>query len=74
LQHQPTSLPAAEIVFVQKPGVRIRSEPNKRARVVGAATRGQQFTVKRRAGPWVQIDTGNGEGWIGARMLGPQSP
>ena len=74
LQDQAASLPATEVVFVQKPGVKIRSEPNKRSRVVGSTTKGQQFTVKRRAGHWVQIDTGNGQGWIGARLLGSQSP
>jgi cytoskeletal protein RodZ len=74
LQDQAASLPAAEVVFVQRPRVKIRSAPNAHAKVLGSATKGQQFTVTRRAGRWVQIDTGNGRGWISASLLGSQSP
>ena len=61
-------------MFVQKPSVKIRSEPGRRGRVVGSASKGQQFKVVGRAGSWVQVEGDGRKGWIGGRMLGPQSP
>ena len=74
LTDQPASLPADEVAFVQKPRVNIRSEPSQRGRVVGSATKGQQFKVVRRVGTWTQVEGGGATGWIGGRLLGPQSP
>ena len=74
LQNQPASLPAQESVFVQKPRVNIRSEPGRRGRVVGSASKGQQFKVVGRSGSWVQVEGDGRKGWIGGRMVGPQSP
>ena len=70
MQQQPASLPKEGMVFVQKPGVRIRSEPNRRGRVIGSATKGDQFKVVGRSGSWVQVEGDAGSGWIGSRMLG----
>ena len=61
-------------MFVQKPRVNIRSEPSRRGRVVGSATMGQQFKVVGRSGSWVQVEGDGGKGWVGGRLLGPQSP
>jgi outer membrane biosynthesis protein TonB len=74
MQDQPASLPKDEIVYVQKPRVNIRSEPGKKGKVVGSATKGSQFKVVRRDGGWVQIEGDSGAGWIGSRLLGPQAP
>jgi len=74
LTNQPASLPAEESVFVQKPRVNIRAEPDRRGRVVGSASKGQQFKVVGRSGTWVQVEGDGRKGWIGGRMLGPQSP
>ena len=74
MQQQPASLPKEGVVFVQKPGVRIRSEPNRRGRVIGSATKGDQFKVVGRSGSWVQVEGDAGSGWIGSRMLGSESP
>ena len=74
LRNQPASLPAADVVFVQKPGVNIRAEPRRRARVVGSASKGQQFKVVGRTGSWVHVEGDGRKGWIGSRMVGPQSP
>ncbi len=73
MSDQPTSLPN-DIVFVQKPGVNIRSEPSRAGRIVGSAPKGQQFKVIRRAGSWVQVEGDATTGWIGGRLLGPQKP
>ena len=72
--NQAASLPKDELVFVQKPRVNIRSEPGKRGRVVGSATKGSQFKVVRRTGSWVQVEGDAGTGWIGGRLLGPEAP
>jgi hypothetical protein len=73
LREQPTSLPGEDIVFVQKPRVNIRSEPSINGRVVGSASKGQQFKAVRRAGNWVQVE-GDTTGWISGRLLGPEKP
>ncbi len=73
MSDQPTSLPN-DIVFVQKPGVNIRSEPSRAGRIVGSASKGRQFKVIRRAGSWVQVEGDATTGWIGGRLLGPQKP
>jgi uncharacterized protein YgiM (DUF1202 family) len=74
LQHQPASLPKEDVVFVQKPGVRMRSEPGRHGKVIGSPAKGSQFKIVGRAGSWVQVESDTGRGWIGGRMLGPQSP
>ena len=74
MRDQSASLPAAEVAFVLRPRVNIRTEPNARAKVVGRVLRGEKVTVIRRSGRWVQVDTGNGQGWIAASLLGPQAP
>ena len=61
-------------MFVQKPRVNIRSEPSRRGRVVGSTTMGQQFKVVGRSGSWVQVEGDGGKGWVGGRLLAPQSP
>ena len=74
LQQQPASLPKEDVVFVQKPGVRMRSEPGRHGKVIGTPAKGSQFKIVGRAGSWVQVEGDAGRGWIGGRMLGPQSP
>lgn len=74
LRDQPTSLPGEEIVFVQKPRVNIRSEPRVAGRVVGSASKGQQFKAVRRVGNWVQVEGDAGTGWISGRLLGSEKP
>jgi uncharacterized protein YgiM (DUF1202 family) len=74
LRNQPASLPGDDVVYVQKPGVNIRAEPGKRGRVVGSAKKGDQFKVVGRTGSWVQVEGDGRKGWIGSRLLGPQSP
>ena len=74
LQQQPAALPKEDVVFVQKPGVRMRSEPGRHGKVIGGAPKGSQFKIVGRAGSWIQVEGDAGRGWIGGRMLGPQSP
>jgi uncharacterized protein YgiM (DUF1202 family) len=74
LKQQPAALPKEDVVFVQKPGVRMRSEPGRHGKVIGGAPKGSQFKIVGRAGSWIQVEGDAGRGWIGGRMLGPQSP
>lgn len=74
LQQQPASLPKEEVVFVQKPGVRMRSEPGRHGKVIAGPPKGSQFKIVDRAGSWVRVEGDAGRGWIGGRMVGPRSP
>jgi hypothetical protein len=74
LREQPTSLPGEDVVFVQKPRVNIRSAPGVHGRVVGSASKGQQFKAVRRVGNWVQVEGDTGTGWISGRLLGAEKP
>lgn len=74
LRNQPASLPADEVMYVQKAGVNIRAEPGKQGRLVGSARKGDQFKVVGRSGTWVQVEGDGRKGWISGRLLGPQTP
>jgi hypothetical protein len=63
-----------QILFLQRPGVNIRSNPSTAANVVGSAPRGTRFEVTNRSGEWVQVESGRFNGWISARFLGPNPP
>ncbi len=61
-------------VFLQRPGVNIRSAPSGNASVLGTAPRGTQFTVSSREGDWVQVENAQLKGWINSQFLGPNKP
>jgi hypothetical protein len=73
-QFKSASLPTPEIAYVQKSRANIRAEPSKRGKRIGKAPKGTKLTVLGRAGKWVQVESGETKGWIGARLLGPRSP
>jgi type IV secretory pathway VirB10-like protein len=72
---QPTS-PAQnpDLVFLQRPGVNIRSAPAGNAPVLGTAPRGTQFTATGREGDWVQVENTRLKGWINSQFLAPNKP
>ena len=61
-------------VFLQRPGVNIRSAPSGNAPVLGTAPRGTQFTASSRDGDWVQVENAQLKGWINSQFLGPNKP
>jgi hypothetical protein len=63
-----------QTLFLQRPGVNIRSNPSTGANVVGSAPKGTRFEVTNRNGEWVQVESGRLKGWISARFLGPNPP
>ena len=61
-------------MFLQRPGVNIRSAPSLTASVVGTAPTGTQFTATSRQGDWVQVESTRWKGWISSQFLGPDKP
>jgi hypothetical protein len=70
----PQTSPAVQnqdLVFLQRPGVNIRSGPSGNAPVIGTAPRGTQFTATGREGDWVQVENTRLKGWISSQFLAP---
>jgi hypothetical protein len=63
-----------ELVFLQRPGVNIRSAPTGNAPVLGSAPSGTQFTATGREGDWVQVENTRWKGWINSQFLAPDKP
>jgi hypothetical protein len=63
-----------DLVFLQRPGVNIRSAPSGNAPVLGTAPRGTQFTATSREGDWVQVENTRMKGWINSQFLAPNKP
>jgi hypothetical protein len=64
----------ADIVFLQRPGVNIRSTPSANGTVVGTARKGMRFEVTNREADWVQVESGLLKGWINSQFLAPNEP
>ena len=63
-----------DFVFLQRPGVNIRSAPSGNAPVLGSAPKGTRFTATSREGDWVQVENTGLKGWINSQFLGPNKP
>src|SRR3954452_13177977 len=63
-----------DLVFLQRPGVNIRSAASANAPVLGTAPRGTQFTTTGREGDWVQVENTRLKGWINSQFLAPDKP
>ena len=63
-----------DIVFVQRPGVNIRSGPSANTRVLGSARKGTRLTVRTREGDCVQVESDQFRGWIRSRFLAADEP
>jgi uncharacterized protein YraI len=61
-----------EIVFLQRPGVNIRSTPSANGPALGTAAKGTRFTATRREGDWIQVENGRLKGWINSQFLAPE--
>jgi hypothetical protein len=66
--------PNRDLVFLQRPGVNIRSAPSGNAAVLGTAPRGTRFTATSREGDWVQVENPSRKGWINSQFLAPNKP
>src|SRR5262245_23188680 len=63
-----------DFVFLQRPGVNIRSGPSGTAPVLGTAPKGTQFTATGREGDWVQVENTRLKGWINSQYVAPDKP
>ena len=63
-----------DFVFLQRPGVNIRSAPSGNAPVLGSAPKGTRFTATSREGDWVQVENTGLKGWINSQFLAPNKP
>jgi hypothetical protein len=72
-RHAPTTQ-NRDIVFLQRPGVNIRSTPATNGPVLGTAPKGTRFKVSNRDGDWVQVEGDRLKGWINSQFLGPNNP
>jgi hypothetical protein len=63
-----------DIVFLQRPGVNIRSTPSTNGPVLGTAPKGTRLKVTNREGDWVQVESGRSSGWINSQFLAPHEP
>jgi hypothetical protein len=63
-----------DIVFLQRPGVHIRSAPSTTGRVLATAPKGTRFKVTNREGDWVQVESDRFSGWIRSRFLAANEP
>jgi hypothetical protein len=66
--------PSRDVVFLQRPGVNIRSAPAITAPALGTAPKGTRFTATSREGDWVQVENPNWKGWINSQFLAPNKP
>lgn len=66
--------PHRKLVFLQRPGVNIRSGPAGNTAVLGTAPKGTQFTVTSQEGDWVQVENPRWKGWINSQFLAPKRP
>jgi hypothetical protein len=69
-----SSTPNEDIVFLQRPGVHIRSAPSTNGRVLATAPKGTRFKVTNREGDWVQVESDRFSGWIRSRFLAANEP
>jgi hypothetical protein len=63
-----------DLVFLQRPGVNIRSGPSGTAPAIGTAPKGTQFNATGREGDWVQVENTRLKGWINSQFLAPDKP
>ena len=65
---------SSPFVFLQRPGVNVRSTPSLTGSVVGSLQKGTRLEVLERDGEWVQVKSGSLKGWINARFSGLNAP
>jgi uncharacterized protein YgiM (DUF1202 family) len=63
-----------KIVFLQRPGVNIRSAPSVTGSVLGTAAKGTRFKVTSQEGEWAQVEGTRVKGWINSQFLAPSKP
>jgi len=65
---------SGDVLYLQRPGVNIRSATSPTGSAVGTAPKGTGFKVTNRQGDWIQVEKGRLKGWINAGFLAPSEP
>jgi len=73
-QAAPKIARSGDVLYLQRPGVNIRSTPSPTGSAVGTAPKGTRFKVTNRQGDWIQVEKGRLKGWINAGFLAPSEP
>ena len=74
VQTPPKVTQSRDVLYLQRPGVNIRSTPSPTGTPVGTAPKGTQFKVTNRQRDWIQVESGRVKGWIKAAFLAPNEP
>jgi hypothetical protein len=74
VQAPPKVAQSRDVLYLQRPGVNIRSTPSPAGSAVGTAPKGTRFKVTNRQGDWIQVESGRLKGWINAGFLAPSEP
>jgi hypothetical protein len=74
VQASPKVARSGDVLYLQRPGVNIRSTPSPTGSAVGTAPKGTRFKVTNRQGDWIQVEKGRLKGWINAGFLAPSEP
>jgi hypothetical protein len=74
VQAPPKVAQSGTVLYLQRPGVNIRSTPSPTGSAVGTAPKGTRFKVTNRQGDWIQVERGRLKGWINAGFLAPSEP
>ena len=74
VQASPKVAQNRDVLYLQRPGVNIRSTPSPTGSAVGTAPKGTRFKVTNRQGDWIQVESGRLKGWINAAFLAPSEP
>jgi hypothetical protein len=74
IKASPTVAQGQDVLYLQRPGVNIRSTPSPTGSALGTAPKGTRFKVTNRQGEWIQVESGRLKGWINAGFLAPSEP
>jgi Bacterial SH3 domain len=74
VQASPKVAQSRDVLYLQRPGVNIRSTPSPTGSALGTAPKGTRFKVTNRQGDWIQVESGRLKGWINAGFLAPSEP
>jgi uncharacterized protein YgiM (DUF1202 family) len=74
VQASPKVAQSQDVLYLQRPGVNIRSTPSPTGSALGTAPKGTRFKVTNRQGDWIQVESGRLKGWVNAGFLAPSEP
>ena len=74
VQASPKVAQSSDVLYLQRPGVNMRSTASPTGSAIGTAPKGTRFKVTNRQGDWIQVENGRLKGWVNAGFLAPSEP